>query len=281
MSQLCLVCMPCKRKRKNGEEGGASVQMRTNSQGSQPRKGSVSAKIFGTVLRHVYNMGFLELLAGPWCYGQHVRISAASINEDADGESELCEGTSLWPNDGILADWALLNHDMGWIPGHGYNPGNALAVRWSDGDLRYYRADFEFDEHDLRIIVPLDGLQADAPVTHPPQIAFEHLYAFLPHLYPASARAEVAKMAANAQTQTEVVEKYGLAAKGAVYVERVNRYMYLCWQLHKREIYRTWPREQRLRKKRRFLAFCDHLRQAFYYSRDASWEWWEVKLLFG
>ena len=283
MSQLCLVCMPCKRKRKNGEEGGASVQMRTNSQGSQPRKGSVSAKIFGTVLRHVYNMGFLELLAGPWCYGQHVRISAASINEDADGESELCEGTSLWPNDGILADWALLNHDMGWIPGHGYNPGNALAVRWSDGDLRYYRADFEFDEHDMQIIVPPQGLQGDAPVRPVlPFVTRDYLFASHDWLYPASARAEVANMAANAQTQTEVARERELPSKGrVVFKERITRYMYLCSELHRRELYNTLLSKDRISVKRRFLRFLEWLYQAFDCADEQSFEWWKQQLLIG
>ena len=251
----------------------------------KPRKTSVKASIFADVLRRVYSLGFLELVAGPWCYGQRVRVSATPTSfdylfseDDSDGE-----GGVLWPHDGILTDWAIMNRDAGWRPGHGFNPGNSLAVHWSDGDLRYYRADFEFDEHDMQIIVPPQGLQGDAPVRPVlPFVTRDYLFASHDWLYPASARAEVANMAANAQTQTEVARERELPSKGrVVFKERITRYMYLCSELHRRELYNTLLSKDRISVKRRFLRFLEWLYQAFDCADEQSFEWWKQQLLIG
>jgi hypothetical protein len=271
-----------KRKRGNDEADAASVQVETNSQGSQPRKTSVKASRFANVLRQVYSLGFLELPCGPWCYGQRVKISESNT---VDTDRAGLEGRVLWPDDGILQDWARSVCASEWMCHPGWSPANAVAVRWSDGHVDYHKAGFVagfgFDRHDLQIVVSYpQGSQGDVDWwrLHTGGLAWNY------------------RDSAQKQTAYEVAGRIpDVALRGAererllgraftaeqAWLQRIRRSRSYFLEAYLMEMYRILPPDLRYANKRRFTDFMEYFNTAFTLSHIDAPVWWEVKKLLG
>ena len=284
-------------KRKDGDDDGASLQV-------EPRKTSVTAKTFAKVLRLVYSNGLLEMLVGPWCYGQRVKISAWN-KKDTDRAG--LEGIAVWPDDPILAEWAKLSRLNNWCPHPGLNPGNALVVYWSDGKIAASGAGLRRDTrarcmpmwqtHDLQMVVLPQGFEAGA--TQNPGLQFissgafylkvqRHRLAQNPFSFsetidsPSYRKWLHSARGGDVYNKTLTAKKLGLEPKGRdIWTHRMSRYRSFCEREHQRELHQIWSKEKRLAKKRRFASYMDYTNLTSDMSDDASFEWWHFKELLG
>ncbi len=115
----------------------------------QSRTPFVPARLFSEVLHLVRTLGFLEILAGPWCYNLRVK-EAAGNSADCDREGLVGEVTV--PGDDILKCWVEEAKACNWSDG-GWSPPRSLSVKWSDGEVRFYKADACTLEFDLQVIM--------------------------------------------------------------------------------------------------------------------------------
>ena len=298
----------------------AGKRSRNNGEEDQPRKTPVKASIFTEAIRLVFSNGFLELLAGPWSYGQCVKLTAACKERVGfDGrpveakERHHLHGRTLCPDDGILADWVGSNRSDRW-EGHGWNPGNALAVRWSDGTIDFHRVDFQRFQVDLQIVVPTPGLQASvADTSEMRELKRTILDSSRIHPVSAHSEAEVAQMAEAANGRLGEEALLTLAANPrqgrAEWVGRCKTYAELCEkelaicmrssntvfslsQHIQQERQLRFPETDRKRQRaalnvhraamrRRVSAFLCSEYDAFDHAFEAAIQWWQLKQFFG
>ena len=113
---------------------------------------SLQATVFSFVLRLVYQNGLLELPAGPWCIGQHVKLSAfttaAAVDWFQHGEMV---GLVIKPGFDTLNEWA--EHAVAFADLNGWAPARSLHVQWENGDLCHYNADVIRQVYDLQAVV--------------------------------------------------------------------------------------------------------------------------------
>ena len=217
---------------------------------------TTGTRIFAYVLRQVYSLGFLEFPVGPWCYGQQVKIMS---NNMIDTEFAGQHGTVLWPDEGILNDWLLLNRQDDWkIPPHrlyALNPANAVAVFWNNGRLRFHRADVEHNAYDLQLVVsPLGDVIDNATCLHSDANCMEEDFISF---------------------SEESIRTCGC------WEGRRQRFVQLSKHAHVREVMKSFTKRKKRFKKRCFNRFLQYEEQTFLSSRDVSFQWWQFRKLFG
>ena len=242
----------------------------TRSLDSQSRA-SVSAKQFAYVLRVIHQLGLLELKAQPWCYGERVKLSACNTADDDRDES--LTGVVQWPHDCILHDWAenaakyhSWDHEKGW------SPTNSLAVLWSDGDLRYYKADCHEGLHDLAVVVPSAGW---APTRIWSSAGLSQVLA------------DVQGLEGTDMSLVQCCQFYldmrnhsmSTNSKWKFWKERMDRYATITSFMATKQVYSSLTNRVRQRKRVKFLKYAKTDFVYFCIAGAHAPEWWEFRAL--
>ena len=264
---ICSPISPTPRLKRSRIDFGISSE--TGSLGSQPRA-SVSAKQFADVLRMIHQLGILELLAHPWCYGETVRVSSSNSADDAD-PSQI--GVVQWPSEAILKDWAVTASSVhSWHYSKGWSPSNSLAVMWDDGIVRYYKADCNEGLHDLVVVLPPTKCAGNAPELN----TFFQVLGTAPieEVDPAFRR-----VFRHGLGQWDA--KHSFICKKSFWKERMDRYESICSKVAARNVQGAFTPLRRQQRKRMYLDFAhaDFL-QGFVAQHRAP-EWWDYRALMG
>lgn len=117
-------------------------------------------------IRRVFERGFLEIPAGPWCIGATVMISAHNVK---DTDRAGMTGRIIWPSDRILKEWVQWSscehgpvdcsccvEKRCWDHRWARTPNLTVCVLWDDGQESIHTSDYYNDPVclDLQIIVP-------------------------------------------------------------------------------------------------------------------------------
>ena len=151
-----------------------------------------------------------------------------------------------------------------WDHSAGWSPTNSLAVQWSDGELRYYKADCFSGQWDLAIVVPQAGWRFSRCWSK--GAVFQVLGAGVPE-----------------ETFDSTICHEFFKRRPKIWKERLDRFMQICKTVSKRQICQCTRGsiEEKEEKKKQMLRFAQQDFFHYYVAQDQSTEWWNFRELFG